>query len=137
MSTSVDIQGLGVELSGNRILDDVSLSVPAGSFVTLLGPSGSGKTTTLNVLAGFVEATAGHVMLGDRPLDGVAVGKRDIGFVFQNYALFPHLSVAKNVEFPLLARKVDKAGRKEMVAKALELVHLPGTGDRAVGSLSG
>jgi putative spermidine/putrescine transport system ATP-binding protein len=137
MSTSVDLQGLGVELSGTRILEEVSLSIPAGSFVTLLGPSGSGKTTTLNVLAGFVQASAGRVLLGDRPLDGVPVGKRDIGFVFQNYALFPHMSVARNVEFPLLARKVPKAERRDLVTKALELVHLPGIEDRPIGSLSG
>ncbi|MEU5877036.1 ABC transporter ATP-binding protein [Spirillospora sp. NPDC047279] len=137
MSATVEIKELGVELSGTRILDGVDLTVPAGSFVTLLGPSGSGKTTTLNVLAGFVAATSGEVLLGGRPLGGVPVGRRDIGFVFQNYALFPHLNVARNIEFPLLARKVGRQRRREMVATALELVQLPGTGDRAVSSLSG
>ncbi|MCW2942411.1 MAG: putative spermidine/putrescine transport system ATP-binding protein [Actinomycetia bacterium] len=137
MSVSVSITALIVHLSGTRILDQVDLIVPAGSFVTLLGPSGSGKTTTLNVLAGFAETTSGHVMLGDRPLDGLPASKRDIGFVFQNYALFPHLTVAQNVEFPLLARKIPKERRRELVAGALELVHLPETGPRPVRSLSG
>jgi putative spermidine/putrescine transport system ATP-binding protein len=137
MSVSVSITSLTVHLSGTRILDQVDLMVPAGSFVTLLGPSGSGKTTTLNVLAGFAEATSGHVLLGDRPLDGLPASKRDIGFVFQNYALFPHLTVAQNVEFPLLARKIPKERRRELVAGALELVRLPETGPRPVRSLSG
>ncbi|WP_326597793.1 ABC transporter ATP-binding protein [Streptomyces sp. NBC_01803] len=137
MSVAVAIDRLTVDLSGNRILDGVSLDVPAGAFVTLLGPSGSGKTTTLNVLAGFAAAVSGHVLLGDRPIDAVPAHQRDIGFVFQNYALFPHLSVAKNVEFPLLARKIPARRRAELVARALELVHLPQAGPRPIRSLSG
>jgi len=137
MSTRVRIEALTVHLSGTRILHDVALEVPAGSFVTLLGPSGSGKTTTLNVLAGFAPASAGRVLLGDRPIDGLPAHRRDIGFVFQNYALFPHLTVEQNVEFALLARKVPRARRRELVADTLELVRLPGLGARAVGALSG
>jgi putative spermidine/putrescine transport system ATP-binding protein len=137
MSVSVAIDGLTVHLSGTPILHEVSLSVPAGSFVTLLGPSGSGKTTTLNVLAGFAEATSGHVLLDDRPIDGLPANRRDIGFVFQNYALFPHMTVAQNVEFPLIARKIPKDRRRELVAGALELVHLPDVGARPVRLLSG
>ena len=137
MSTNVRIEALTVHLSGTRILHEVSLEVPAGSFVTLLGPSGSGKTTTLNVLAGFAPASAGQVLLDDQPIEGLPAHRRDIGFVFQSYALFPHLTVEQNVEFALLARKVPRARRRELVAGALELVRLPGLGARPVGSLSG
>jgi putative spermidine/putrescine transport system ATP-binding protein len=137
LSVAVTIDGLTVHLSGNKILDQVTLTVPAGSFVTLLGPSGSGKTTTLNVLAGFADATSGQVLLDGRAIGKLPPGKRDIGFLFQNYALFPHLSVARNIEFPLLARKVPKNRRKELVARVLELVHLPDAGPRSVRSLSG
>jgi putative spermidine/putrescine transport system ATP-binding protein len=137
MSTAVGIDGLTVHLSGTRILDEVNLAVPAGSFVTLLGPSGSGKTTTLNVLAGFTDATSGQVLFDGRAIDELPAGKRDIGLVFQNYALFPHLTVTQNVEFPLLARKIPKGRRRELVVQALELVQLPGIGDRPIRSLSG
>jgi putative spermidine/putrescine transport system ATP-binding protein len=137
MSVRVRIEALTVHLSGTRILHDLGLEVPAGSFVTLLGPSGSGKTTTLNVLAGFAAASAGRVLLGDRPIEGLPAHRRDIGFVFQSYALFPHLTVAQNVEFALLARKVPRARRRELVAAALELVQLPGLGARPVRALSG
>ncbi|GAA0276044.1 ABC transporter ATP-binding protein [Cryptosporangium japonicum] len=134
---SVEIDELTVHLGGTRILDGVSLTVPAGSFATLLGPSGSGKTTTLNVLAGFVAATSGDVRVDGEPLLDVPPHRRDIGVVFQNYALFPHLSVGRNVEFPLLARKVPSASRRARVASALELVQLPDVTDRSVRSLSG
>jgi putative spermidine/putrescine transport system ATP-binding protein len=137
MSMRVRIEALTVHLSGTRILHDLDLEVPAGSFVTLLGPSGSGKTTTLNVLAGFTAASAGRVLLGGRSIEGLPAHRRDIGFVFQNYALFPHLTVAQNVEFALLARKVPRARRGELVAAALELVQLPGLGARPVRALSG
>jgi putative spermidine/putrescine transport system ATP-binding protein len=137
MSTNVRIEALTVHLSGTRILHEVGLEVPAGSFVTLLGPSGSGKTTTLNVLAGFAPASAGRVLLDDQPIEGLPAHRRDIGFVFQSYALFPHLTVEQNVEFALLARKVPRARRRELVAGALELVRLPGLGARPVGALSG
>jgi len=136
-SVEVVIDGLTVHLGGTRILDDVRLTVPAGCFATLLGPSGSGKTTTLNVLAGFAEPTSGDVRIGGRSLAGVAPHRREIGVVFQNYALFPHLSVGRNVEFPLLARKVDRGTRRERVAEALRLVQLPDVADRSVRSLSG
>ena len=137
MSVDVAIDSLCVKLGGEQILNDVSLQVPAGSFVTLLGPSGSGKTTTLNVLAGFVSKHSGTVRLGDQVIDDQPPHARNIGFLFQNYALFPHMSVAKNIEFPLVARNIAKAERRRMVAEALELVRLPQVGKRSVRSLSG
>ncbi|MGY1813891.1 ABC transporter ATP-binding protein [Blastococcus sp. SYSU D00820] len=137
MSTSLTIAGLAVDLGGRRILDGVDLAVPAGSFVSLLGPSGSGKTTTLNVLAGFLPASAGEVLADGERLDRLPPRRRNVGFVFQDYALFPHMSVAANVEFPLRARRVPAKRRADLVAEALRLVHLPDAGPRAVRSLSG
>jgi putative spermidine/putrescine transport system ATP-binding protein len=137
VSVAVTLTDLTVDLGGKRILDRVSLAVPAGSFVTLLGPSGSGKTTTLNVLAGFVRASGGQVRLGDRAVDALPPHRRDIGFVFQNYALFPHLDVAANVGFPLRARRVAKSYRAQLIADALALVQLPEMARRPVRSLSG
>jgi putative spermidine/putrescine transport system ATP-binding protein len=137
MSVSVVVGGLTVELSGRRILDGIDLTVAAGTFLTLLGPSGSGKTTTLGALAGFTPTCGGTISLDGRAIDGVPAHRRDIGYVFQNYALFPHMTVARNVEYPLLARGVDRARRRELVAGALELVQLGHTGPRSVRSLSG
>ncbi|MFX4558836.1 ATP-binding cassette domain-containing protein, partial [Acinetobacter baumannii] len=87
--------------------------------LTLLGPSGSGKTTTLMMLAGFEVPTHGEIFIGDRPIKNVPPHKRDIGMVFQNYALFPHLTIEENVAFPLSVRGVSKAETKERVAAAL------------------
>jgi putative spermidine/putrescine transport system ATP-binding protein len=137
MSTSLAISGLAVDLGGKRILDGVDLAVPAGTFISLLGPSGSGKTTTLNVLAGFLPPAAGEVLVDGARIDRLPPRRRNVGFVFQDYALFPHMTVSANVEFPLRARRVPARRRAEMVAEALALVHLPDAGPRAVRSLSG
>jgi putative spermidine/putrescine transport system ATP-binding protein len=137
MSVNVTFDNLTVDLGGNRILDGVDMEIPAGSFVTLLGPSGSGKTTTLNVLAGFVDRSGGHVLVGDRTIDDVPTHERNIGFLFQNYALFPHMNVGDNIAFPLQARKISAGQRKQMVADALRLVQLPDMQGRSIRSLSG
>ncbi|NJC74077.1 ABC transporter ATP-binding protein [Planosporangium thailandense] len=137
MSVNVTFDNLTVDLGGTRILDGVDLEIPAGSFVTLLGPSGSGKTTTLNVLAGFIERSGGHVRVDDKAIDDLPAHARNIGFLFQNYALFPHMNVGENVAFPLRARKIPAARRREMVADALRLVQLPDMQSRAIRSLSG
>ena len=118
-------------------VDDVSLSVASGEFITLLGPSGSGKTTTLMMIAGFVDPSAGDIHIDGESLAGVPAYRRDFGMVFQNYALFPHRSVAENIEFPLKMRKVPKARRRSMVTDALELVRLPDYGARYPHQLSG
>jgi putative spermidine/putrescine transport system ATP-binding protein len=137
MSVNVSIEGLTVTLGGAEVLGGVSLDVAEGEFVTLLGPSGSGKTTTLNVLAGFIRHSGGRVALGGTVVDDLPPHERNIGFVFQSYALFPHMTVAQNVAYPLIARKVSRREREPRVRAVLELVRLPQLADRAVRSLSG
>ena len=137
MTASAELAGVCVNLGGNAVLDDLSLHVAAGEFVTLLGPSGSGKTTTLNVLAGFLRPDAGVVRIDGEPVDGIGPERRDIGIVFQGYALFPHLCVADNIGFPLRTRGVGAAERGRRVDEALALVRMDGLGNRAVRDLSG
>ncbi|MFK7859337.1 MAG: ABC transporter ATP-binding protein [Granulosicoccus sp.] len=118
-------------------LNNVSIDVRSGEFLTLLGPSGSGKTTLLMVLAGFTRPDSGSLMFGEQEVIRTAPHKRNVGMVFQNYALFPHMSVAGNVSYPLRLRKVDKLEAKQRVERALETVQLGGFGDRGVHQLSG
>ena len=105
-------------------VDDISMDVRKGEFLTLLGPSGSGKTTTLMMIAGFEEPTAGTLELNGRSLANVKPYRRNIGIVFQNYALFPHMTTARNVAFPLKMRKVPKSQVQSKVDRVLELVEL-------------
>jgi len=118
-------------------LNDVSIDVESGEFLTLLGPSGSGKTTLLMVLAGFTRPDCGSLKFGDREVIRTPPHLRDVGMVFQNYALFPHMSVAGNVGYPLRLRKVAKPDIAERVERALETVQLGGYGDRRIDQLSG
>ncbi|MGH6644111.1 MAG: ABC transporter ATP-binding protein, partial [Bradyrhizobium sp.] len=111
-----------------KAVDGVSLDIRSGEFLTLLGPSGSGKTTTLMMIAGFEMPTAGDIAIDGKSVVAMPPYRRNIGMVFQNYALFPHLTVEENVGFPLKQRGVPKAERAKLVAEALELVHLPGYG---------
>jgi putative spermidine/putrescine transport system ATP-binding protein len=120
-----------------RALDNVSLEVAPGEFVSLLGPSGSGKTTFLGILGGFVQPTSGSIWLGDRDITFEPPHKRDIGIVFQNYALFPHMSVAENITFPLRARRLPKSSWPEKLESALDMVELNGYADRRIHELSG
>jgi putative spermidine/putrescine transport system ATP-binding protein len=120
-----------------RVLQDVSLDIADGEFFTLLGPSGSGKTTLLRIIAGLLEPDGGELLIGSESMRGRPAYARDLGVVFQSLALFPHLSVGANVEFPLRMRRL---GRKEIAARvrdALELVQLPDIQARRVGELSG
>ncbi len=119
------------------VVNDLNLDVSRGEFLTMLGPSGSGKTTCLMMLAGFEPATHGEIFLSGAPINNVPPHKRGIGMVFQNYALFPHMSVAENVAFPLQVRKVEKAIVEERVNKALSMVQLAGFGSRRPFQLSG
>jgi len=116
---------------------DFSLSIAKGSFVTLLGPSGCGKTTILRSLAGLVDITRGQISIGSRRVDDVPIYKRNIGLVFQNYALFPHKTVFDNVAFGLKYRNVPKADIKRKVGQALDMVRLPGSEKKLPSQLSG
>ncbi len=119
------------------VVKDLGLEIRRGEFLTLLGPSGSGKTTTLMMLAGFEAPTGGRIELDGRPIDNVPPEKRQIGMVFQNYALFPHMTVAENLSFPLQVRRVPKAEIQKRVAKALDMVKLASYGGRRPNQLSG
>ena len=119
------------------VVKDFNIDIARGEFLTMLGPSGSGKTTCLMMLAGFEVPTAGDIMLEGEPINNVPPHKRGIGMVFQNYALFPHMTVAENLAFPLQVRGIGKAETEEKVAKALAMVELAGFGDRRPGQLSG
>ena len=118
-------------------LEDVDLAVQSGEFLTLLGPSGSGKTTLLMVLAGFTRPDSGSVLFGDREVVRLAPHKRDVGMVFQSYALFPHMDVTGNIGFPLRLRGVGGSELLDRVDQALETVKLGGFGKRRIDELSG
>jgi len=118
-------------------VDALSLAVARGEFVSLLGPSGCGKTTTLQMIAGFVEPTAGAVTMNGRDLLAIPAAKRGLGIVFQNYALFPHMTVAENVAFGLEMRGIARAERTQRVAEVLALVGLAGLFERHPAQLSG
>ena len=120
-----------------RAVDNVNLTIEPGEFVSLLGPSGSGKTTLLMMLAGFDEPTMGRLFIGDRDVTRVPPNKRNIGMVFQKYALFPHMSVAENIAYPLKMRGIGRAERETQVERALDMVKLAGFGSRTPGQLSG
>jgi putative spermidine/putrescine transport system ATP-binding protein len=119
------------------VVRDLNLEIQEGEFLSLLGPSGSGKTTTLMMLAGFESPTSGDIFLSGKPITKTPPHKRNFGMVFQNYALFPHMSIADNVAYPLTVRKVGKSEREAKVKRALDMVHLAGKGDRFPGQLSG
>ena len=119
------------------VVKNLNLDINRGEFVTMLGPSGSGKTTCLMMLAGFEPATHGEIYLDGTGINNLAPHKRGIGMVFQNYALFPHMTVAENVAFPLEVRKVPKSEIEERVKKALDMVRLGAFGNRRPAQLSG
>ena len=119
------------------VVKDLNLSMPKGEFLTMLGPSGSGKTTCLMMLAGFETATHGEIMLDGQPINNIPPHKRGIGMVFQNYALFPHMTVAENLAFPLEVRKMGKSERDEKVRRALDMVQMGEFGGRRPAQLSG
>lgn len=121
----------------NDVVQVASLQVEQGEFISFLGPSGSGKTTTLMMIAGFQTLSAGSILLGGRPLQQVPPYRRNIGVVFQNYALFPHLSVSENVRYPLRMRGQGKAEARPQVERALAMVGLTGMEDRYPRQLSG
>ncbi len=119
------------------VVKNLDLNIERGEFLTLLGPSGSGKTTCLMMLAGFEFPTGGEILLEGRSLNKVPPHKRDIGMVFQNYALFPHMTVAQNVAYPLQVRKIDSNVRADKVRRALDMVQMAKFADRYPAQLSG
>jgi ABC-type Fe3+/spermidine/putrescine transport system ATPase subunit len=137
MCSFLTITAAGKSFAGARVLDGVDLTVKRGEFVSLLGPSGCGKTTLLRIVAGLLAPDAGTVRLDGADITARPPHRRDVGVVFQNYALFPHLTVAENVAFGLEARRVPRERTRATVARFLDLVHMQDCADRSVRALSG
>jgi spermidine/putrescine ABC transporter ATP-binding subunit len=133
----IELDAIGKRFGTVDAVKSVSLSVAEGEFVSLLGPSGCGKTTTLRIIAGFESPTSGRLRIGGREMNDVPVERRGLSMVFQNYALFPHLSVFENVAFGLRLKRVAKSEIETRVRKALDQVGLAGLGDRSPRQLSG
>lgn len=134
---AVHLKGICKQYGSFTALDNVSLDIPSGSFCTFLGPSGSGKTTTLNIVGGLVHPDRGAVFIGDEDATHLSADKRGLGFVFQSYALFPHMTVAQNIAYPLKLRRIAVEEKRKRVEEALELVRLANIADRYPSQLSG
>ena len=137
MSTPIVVEGLSKRFGSFDAVSDVTFTAPAGAVTALLGPSGSGKSTVLRMIAGLEEPTAGRIFMGDEELTVKSVQERRVGFVFQHYALFRHMTVQQNVEFGLRVRKAEVEQRRTRVADLLELVHMAPFADRYPDQLSG
>lgn len=131
------LDGISKHFANTTVLDNLCLDVPDGELFVLLGPSGCGKSTALRIIAGLDEATSGTIMIGDRVVNDVPPADRDVAMVFQSYALYPHMNVRKNIEFPLKARKVPKPERDRLVTEAAESLALTELLDRRPRQLSG
>jgi putative spermidine/putrescine transport system ATP-binding protein len=140
--TTVAAHGLALRRITKRYgsvpaMEGIELDVAPGEFLTLLGPSGSGKTTVLMTIAGFIEPDEGEILLDGRAITGIPAEARNFGVVFQGYALFPHMTVAENVAYPLRVRKVERRKREERVKTALRLVQLEALAERMPRQLWG
>ena len=135
--SDIRLEGVTKRYGPVSAADDVDLAVAQGEFVTILGPSGSGKTTLLSLIAGLTMPTAGRIFIGGRDVTGATAQERNIGLVFQSYALFPHMTVLENVLFPLGVRKIGGAEAKAQALEALKLVRLDGLEGRRPSQLSG
>lgn len=136
-AAAVALRGVRKEYGSFVALDDIDLDVPAGTFCTFLGPSGSGKTTTLNIVGGLVAPDRGSVTIGDADCTRTVPDKRGLGFVFQSYALFPHMTVASNIAYPLKLRGIGSAEQSRLVSEALDLVRLTEIANRYPSQISG
>jgi putative spermidine/putrescine transport system ATP-binding protein len=134
---SVELESITHRFGTTTAVDDITLGVEAGELVALLGPSGCGKTTLLRIIGGFIVPTAGSVRVDGRAIDHLPVSRRDIGIVFQNYALFPHMTVYENVAYGLRARHAPRVEIRDRVARMLAMVQLDGLRDRVPRQLSG
>jgi spermidine/putrescine ABC transporter ATP-binding subunit len=135
--SQVILDGVVKRYGGVAAVQTLNLAIQEGEFLTLLGPSGCGKTTTLRLIAGFVEPSEGRILIGGADVTDLSPQKRQIGMVFQDYALFPHLTVAENIGFGLTERGVGKSQTRARVAELLDLIQLPGIEDRFPAQLSG
>ena len=137
MAVAVELTQVTKAFDTTFAVNDVSLKIEKGEFFFLLGPSGCGKSTFLRILAGFYKPDTGELRFDDTVVNNVPPHQRNTGMVFQNYALWPHMSVAENIEYGLALRKLEKTERQEKIARALEMVQMEGYHDRAVNTLSG
>jgi len=137
VGVAVRLEGVVKRFGDFTAVDDIDLDVATGEFFSMLGPSGSGKTTTLRMIAGFERPTSGRILLEGHDVSGLAPYDRDVNTVFQDYALFPHMTVVQNVEYGLRVKKVPREERKRRAAEALDMVRLHEFGDRKPGQLSG
>jgi putative spermidine/putrescine transport system ATP-binding protein len=134
---AVSVRDVNMVYDGLYAVRDASFDLPRGQFLTILGPSGSGKTTLLRMIAGFSAPSSGEIYINGKPVAAVPPHKRSIGMVFQKLALFPHMTAAENVAFPLRMRRADARSIGDRVARYLDLVRLDGLGDRRIHELSG
>ena len=137
MAVTVELTHVTKAFDTTLAVNDVSLKVERGEFFFLLGPSGCGKSTFLRIVAGFYKPDAGELWFDDTVMNDVPPHQRNTGMVFQNYALWPHMSVAENIEYGLTLRKLEKSERSEKITRALEMVQMEGYRDRVVNTLSG
>src|SRR3954469_8086696 len=134
---AISVQNVGKRFGDFVALEDINLSVPSGSLTALLGPSGSGKSTLLRVIAGLEQADTGEVYISGQKATALPAHRREVGFVFQHYAAFKHMTVARNIAFGLEIRKRPKSEIRARVAELVSLVHLDGMADRYPSQLSG
>lgn len=134
---TLSLQSLSKRFGPTVAVEDISFNIAAGEFVSVLGPSGSGKTTLLTMIAGFESPSSGRISIGGRDITAAAPNRRNIGMVFQKYALFPHMTVHQNVAFPLRMRRVERLAIKDRVRRVLDLVQLVGFDRRYPNQLSG